>query len=231
MTSQPDELPPPVNHIFVDCENVREVDPAVFGDKTVHVTLLLGPQKAKLDVTLVEKLLQHAANVEFIRLTSPGRNALDFALAYYLGRAVLADPGGYFHLVSKDTGYNPLIEHLRTKRIRIRRHADFAALTLPAAPNPAEPIASPTAKHPVLTPNPEPKPETDLNKLEEKVLEHLRKPTTKRPGTHKKLISYLVAHLGKKRTEAEITNLIALLGRAGHLVVDDKGKINYHLSP
>jgi len=30
-----------------------------------------------------------------------GRNALDFVLTLELGRMIAADPGGYFHIVSK----------------------------------------------------------------------------------------------------------------------------------
>jgi len=56
--------------------------------------------------------------VQLVRLTATGKNALDFTLAYYVGRAVAADPTGFFHIVSKDTGYDPLIEHLRSKHIR-----------------------------------------------------------------------------------------------------------------
>jgi hypothetical protein len=65
--------------------------------------------------------------------------------------------------------------------------------------------------------------------LEARVLEHLRKPTTKRPGTKKKLVSYLIAHLGNKNTEAEALQLIELLEQAGHLVIDEKGKVTYYL--
>ena len=58
---------------------------------------------------------------------------------------------------------------------------------------------------------------------------HLRKPGTKRPGTKAKLASYLISHLGKKLTEADASTLINMLKQAGHLVVDDKGKVTYHL--
>src|SRR5215831_6557733 len=138
MTTNSSDLPLPVNHIFVDYENVHTVDSSIFGNKTVHLTLLLGANKAKLDSELVEKLLNHAAAVELIRLESSGRNALDFSLAYYVGRAVAANPLGHFHIVSKDKGYDPLIEHLRSKHIRVKRHGDFSTLTFTGAVNAAK---------------------------------------------------------------------------------------------
>ncbi len=228
MHTETDELPPPVNHVFVDYENVHAVDPAIIGSKTVHLTLLLGAQKTKLDATVVEKLLHHAANIELIRLKSPGRNAVDFSLAYYLGRAVLADPHGYFHIVSKDAGYDPLIEHLRSKHVRVRRHADFTKLTFATSarlPAPAPPAAAPKPKT-------QSKPKVQLSILDERetqVLEHLRKITTTRPRNEKKLISYLVAHLGHKITEAEALDLVQYLSQAGHLAIGEKGAVTYHL--
>ena len=228
MHTATDDLPPPVNHVFVDYENVREIDLSVIGNKTIHFTLLLGSRQTKLDVALIEKLLHHAANVELISLKSPGRNALDFALAYYLGRAVLADPCGFFHIVSKDKGYDALIEHLRRKHIRARRHEGFTTLTFSAATKPpaaASPVATLAAKSPA-----QPKPPANhLETLEARVLEHFRKPTTNRPRTKNKLVSHLITHLGKKVTEAEVLELVEMLGQAGHLVSDDKGKVTYHL--
>src|ERR1051325_7599061 len=97
-----DAMDLPLNHVFVDFENVHAINAGVIGRKGVTFTLLLGAHRKTLDVTLVEQLVQHAASVELIRLNESGKNALDFALAYYVGRAVAADPAGFFHIVSKD---------------------------------------------------------------------------------------------------------------------------------
>jgi hypothetical protein len=237
MSHDATDLPPPVNHIFVDYENVQAIDPAIIGNKTVHLTLLLGARQTKLDVLLVEKLLHHAATVELIRLQSSGRNALDFALAYYIGRAVATDPAGYFHIISKDTGYDPLIEHLRSKHIRIRRHDDFTTLTFSVPAKPAagtsKPTPPPAVSKPKVVPKPkvQPSAKTDADDLEKRILEHLRKPTATRPRTKTKLASFLIAHLGQQITKSEALTLIENLGQAGHLFIDDKDKVTYHLKP
>src|SRR6266851_8365695 len=106
-------LPPPVNHIFVDFENVHEIDLTVIGSKAVSFTLLVGPRQTKLDISLVEKLFEHAVSVQLVRLTSAGRNALDFTLAYYVGRSWAADPTGYFHIVSDSGDIQRTIKALR----------------------------------------------------------------------------------------------------------------------
>ena len=161
---------------------------------STSLTHCLGPQNTKSHAALVEKFLQYAANVEMIRLKSSGRNALDFALAYYLGRAVLADPCGCFHIISKDTGYDPLIEHLRSKRISIHRHDNFTNLTLDARAK----LGTQTPPIAVQKQKIGSKPKIQLSILDQqelRVLEHLRKATTTRPRNEKKFLSWLIAYL------------------------------------
>jgi hypothetical protein len=195
-----------MNHVFVDYENVHEVDLALIGAKSVSLTLLLGARQTRLDAALVEKLMEHAASVQLVRLTTSGKNALDFALAYYVGRAVMADPIGHFHVVSKDTGFDPLIEHLRSRHIHADRHDNFAPLTNPA---PAKPPSAP--------------PED----LFTRASDHLRKLATNRPKRKKTLISHLRARFDKTATDAAMLDLVARLSKAGRLTIGDKDAITY----
>jgi hypothetical protein len=227
MPTVTDDLPPRVNHVFVDFENVHEIDHSVIGRKTVAFTLLVGSRQTKLDASLVEKLFEHAVSVQLVRLTSPGKNALDFALAYYVGRAVAGDPTGYFHIISKDAGYDPLIQHLRSSHISARRHDSFETLTFAAPPKPATPAPpSATPKSPAKS-----KAKTAiLDQRESQVLEHWRKPSATRPRTQKTLVSFLIAHLGNKITEAEALNLIEYLGQGGHVTIGENTRVTYHLA-
>ena len=206
-TSDPKQ---PINYVFVDYENVHEVDVALFGSKTVFLTLLLGARQNKLDAALVEKLIEHAASVQLVRLSSSGRNALDFALAFYLGKGANADPSGYFHIVSKDAGFDSLIEHLRIRRVRVRRHSDYAALTFST---PSETPAS--APQDLLS----------------RVLVHLQKNINNRPKRKKTLASHLAALCGKSAAATEVNELIEKLCKAGHLTIGDKEIVTYQLDP
>ena len=49
------DLPPRVNYIFVDFENVHETDLDRIAQKPVKVTLVLGEQHKKLPVSLVQE--------------------------------------------------------------------------------------------------------------------------------------------------------------------------------
>jgi hypothetical protein len=175
----------------------------------------LGAKQTKLDAELVEKLMEHAASVELIRLTSSGKNALDFTLAYYVGRAVSANPAAFIHIVSKDTGFDPLVEHLRTRHIHAHRHASFATLTFSGAPKgvPVAPKAKTEWQEDLLT----------------RVLERLRKNVTNRPKKKKTLLSHLKSTLGKDATEADAVKLLGMLLQAGHLRIDAKDAVTYHV--
>jgi hypothetical protein len=207
MTVQLNHHSPPMNHVFVDFENVHEVDPAVIGARSVSLTLLLGARQTKLDAALVEKLMEHATSVQLVRLTTSGENALDFTLAYYVGRAAMADPTGWFHIVSKDTGFDPLIEHLRSRHIHARRHDDFTSLTF------SVPAKQPSAPPEDLMP---------------RVLEHLAKHVNNRPKRKKTLLSHLRAFLGNAVTETDVVGLVEKLCKAGRLSIGDKDAVTYH---
>ena len=226
MTTTP-HVSPPMNHVLVDFENVHHIDPAIIGAKAVSLTILVGAKQTKLDAETVVKLFEHAASVQLIRLTASDKNAVDFALAYYLGRAVLADPAAYFHIVSKDSGYDPLIAHLASRHVRVRRHHDFSTLTfaaavkpVPAAPVPDKPKAAPSA------PKSAPTQAVDVVTLE---LERLRKHTANRPKKKKTLLSHLKANLGKEANGADAANLLDKLIKAGHVAIDDKEGVSYNV--
>lgn len=229
---------PPVNHVFVDFENVHEIDLAVIGAKSVEFTLLIGPAKTKIDLALVDRLLAHAGAVHLIRLASSGRNAVDFALAYYLGRTVLADPAGSFHLVSKDKGYAPLIEHLQGKQVHVRRHDSFATLVatlLPKPPAPSPPTATtPTPIRRATPPTTAPAPATGRRGEPAPLSESARQllailaGSVSRPRTRKTLVRHAITVLGNKLGEAQAGHLIGELGSSGKLSINAQDKVEYH---
>lgn len=207
-----------MNHVFVDFENVRHVDLTVIGDKSVSFTLLVGAKCTRLDLDLVEKMMRHASSVSLVRLTSVGKNALDFALAYYMGRAAVADPAGYFHIVSRDTGFDPLVEHLRGHGVRARRHDDFSALSF-------------SAKSAVSTAKKEPVAKTKVSRPEDlkgRALEHLRKQSANQPRRKTALVRDLMSLL-KPATEAEAQKVVNELEAAGHIAVSATGAVSYSL--
>jgi hypothetical protein len=230
------DLPPPLNHVFVDFENVHEVDLDVIGNKAVSFTLLVGPKQTKLDAKLVEKLFAHAASVQLVRLATSGKNALDFILTYYVGRAVAFDPTGCFHIISGDKGFDSLVKHLQGKRIDIGRHESFAALPFAVpvkAAKPEKPATAPVraevAKPKVVAKGKTPAAPPTLEVQVNRVLEQLRKPSATHPRKKEGLLKQVVNFLGKKITEGEAAPIVERLERSGHITIDEKENITYRL--
>lgn len=230
-----------MNHVFVDFENVHQVDLTLIGAKAVSFTLMVGAKQTKLDSDLVEKLMAHSSSVQLVKLKSSGKNALDFALAYYLGRAALADPTAYFHIVSKDGGFDPLIEHLRARHIHVHRHASCAELTFtwPGKKAPmAEPIVEKIAVKKVAAKKVAKKVTTKTaakkvaKKAEEKmdpvetwkerVLKDFKEHPKAQPKKRKALIAKVANLINKTVDGPEVQSVIARMVKAGKLKFDEK---------
>ncbi len=116
------------NYIFIDFENVQKVDLKLIANKPwVHLVLVHGTQQ-KLSLDLVPQIIKLGAQVQFVKVEAGGRNALDFVLAYQLGIRAKEDKEGYFHIVSRDTGFDALVKHLKAERIFARRVEGFEGI-------------------------------------------------------------------------------------------------------
>ena len=118
----------PLIAVFVDFENVQEVDLEAVRDQPVHVTLLVGKNQRKIDLQLAKQLMEFTAQVRIIEVGASGRNALDLTLACYLGRCIERTSGGLFAIVSKDKDFAPMISHLQALDVKIVQSDTFAAL-------------------------------------------------------------------------------------------------------
>lgn len=234
---QPDPpLYQPVNHVFVDFENVKKVEVSILGRKNYIVHLFLGPLNKKLDVEVVERLLEHSQAVKMIRSPKAGKNALDFVLAYHLGQAVQTDPKAYFHLVSGDEGFDSLVDLLKARNVKVKRHSSWEGLEVSASAGAAAPsaagngtangskAANGSAKVPV---NGGQERASSLSQEAEKFLKNLTKTAKNRPKKMSTLVSHAKSLLGKGASDADGEKVVAELREAGHLEIDEKGAVSY----
>jgi hypothetical protein len=224
----------PVNHVLVDYENVKRVEPAVLGRKNYIVHLFLGPTNKKLEVEVVERLLEHSQTVKLIRSPKPGKNALDFVMAYHLGQAVLTDPTAYFHLVSKDEGFDSLVDLLKARNVKVKRHSGWesletlAAVGVSSSPGNGTANGSKSANGSTKVPvNGDPGRTSALSHEAEKFLKNLTKTAKNRPKKLATLVSHAKSLLGKNATDADGKKVVEELLKAGHLKIDDKEAVTY----
>ena len=108
-----------MKHILIDFENAQPEPEqlAELDEKQCHIWLFLGRlQQRTLSVELCEALCRFGKNVHFIRVARVGKNALDFYLAYYLGKITEQDKDALICILSRDGGFDVLVEHLAEYR-------------------------------------------------------------------------------------------------------------------
>jgi len=94
------------NFVLVDFENVQPKDLGLLKDGPFRVKIFLGPNQSKVPVALASALQFLGSNAEYVVLETAGTNALDFHIAYYIGILSSEDPTAFFHIISKDTGFD-----------------------------------------------------------------------------------------------------------------------------
>jgi hypothetical protein len=117
-----------LQYILIDYENVQPKSLELLAKHPFHVFVFFGMNQTKVSRDFMKSMLLLQNKTEIVEMSGNGRNALDFHIAYYLGELAAKAPDAQFHVVSKDTGFDPLIKHLQGKGIQVRREADLAEI-------------------------------------------------------------------------------------------------------
>lgn len=118
----------PTNYVLIDYENVQPKNLEILANHPFKVFVFVGANQVKVPFDLAAAMQDLGESAKYIKISGNGPNALDFHIAYYIGVLATADPKGYFHIISKDTGFDPLIKHLKSKNIRALREKDLAEI-------------------------------------------------------------------------------------------------------
>lgn len=105
-----------MKYIYVDYENLNKIErlPKIDG----KYFFFIGENQLKINSNLVHST--NGMDVMWIKVNGCGKNALDFYIAYYIGKN--DDDKNIEHFVlSQDTGFDPLLKHLKQRSIKIKR--------------------------------------------------------------------------------------------------------------
>jgi PIN domain len=121
-----------MEYVFIDYENaaLRAIPDH---ERIGQLILFAGENQKTVSMDIAESLLRLGPKAKLVRMHGTGKNALDFHIAYHLGKLAESDPGGTFRIVSKDKGFDPLVEHLRAAGIDCSRTENLAAKAVAAA--------------------------------------------------------------------------------------------------
>jgi PIN domain len=230
-----------VNYVLIDFENVQPESLAALEQDHFKLMMFVGASQTKVPFEAAAALQRMGTRAEYVKISGSGRNALDFHIAFYIGQLAAADPTASFHIVSKDSGFDPLIEHLKTRKVSAGRVADIAGIALlkSTISNSSSPNASTqTSATPKPSPpkSPAPKSQTASRGVvapsaEERlkvVVSKLRQLKSAKPRTSKTLGSTIASLFQKQLSDAEVAALIESLSARRFLTFSGT-KISYSL--
>lgn len=194
------------NYVLIDYENVQTKNLSLLDRDEFKIKVFVGAAQKSVHRELAIALQRFGPEkAEYIEISGSGKNALDFHIAFYIGLISAGEPDAFFHIISRDTGFDPLITHLKARKVFCQRSAaieDIPILrTLTAASTPDQADA---------------------------VIANLLSRGASRPRTPKTLKSTVAALFGKKLSEEEVDALVSELRRRKAVKVEGN-KIVYSL--
>jgi hypothetical protein len=191
------------NFVLIDSENVKPEYLERLKHEHFRVVVFVGANLKRLDFPIVNAVQSLGSNGSYVQISGHGPSALDFHIAYHIGKLSAAHPDAYFHIISKDKGFDPLIKHLKDQKILCARSESVLEI----------PLVKSSDK---LLPR-----QRAADFYEKRIA-----PGKARPATVKSLQSAILAHFHKTLSGEEVAEVLAALTAAGQVVVNGK-KIAY----
>ena len=192
------------NFVLIDLENLQPSLELITADH-FKVLVFVGRNQTKLPFDIAVSLQKLGSNASYVKIEGNGPNALDFHIAYYIGKLSLENPTAYFHIISRDSGFDPLIIHLKSQKILAGRVCSIADIPILKAAN----LKSPGKRY-----------EATLARLQQLKAAKPRKLTT--------LTSTISSLFQKQISDTEVQEIIQQL-RENQRIVISGTKISYNL--
>jgi hypothetical protein len=195
------------NYILIDFENVQPSSLDLPESVPIKIIVFVGANQKKIPIELATSMQNLGNNAEYVLINSIGKNALDFHITFYLGKLYEKDHKGFFHIISKDTGFDILINYLKEKKISINRY------------NAIEEI-------PILK-----KSSWALISMDEKIklsVEHLIKRGNSKPRKVETLFNSLNSLSGNTLNKSQLKTLINTLAKRKIIIIEET-KVTYKL--
>ena len=120
--------------LLVDLENKHKVDLSPLDD-SFRAIIFVGANQNPPKASKKPATAHRFSRVDFLKISGSGKNALDFHIAFELGRTFETAPGTECFVLSGDKGFDPLLTHLDSLGMHCRRIKSIAELVpVTAAP-------------------------------------------------------------------------------------------------
>ncbi|PWW03873.1 NYN domain-containing protein [Hoeflea marina] len=187
------------NYILIDFENVQPGNLDILNGHNFKLVVFVGANQKTVPYEFATALQKLGENADYRKISGNGSNALDFHIAFYIGEFAATDANAYFHIISRDKGFDPLIAHLRERGIFALRHKDISEIPL---------LRVASAK--------------TLDEKIDAVVSSLKSRGAARPRKLKTLAGTVNALFKKTLDQAEQDAMTRELIRRGHVLVQDQ---------
>ena len=212
-----------INYVLIDYENVPVKSLALLKGEDFRVYVFLGPKNNNISADLAIAMQGRGNLAKYIKLDASGHNALDFHVTSIFGKLAAADPDGAFYIISKDTGFDSLIAHIKQSNVDCSR-----AVSIDALPCFAKVSNAISKKAKSKTSETATAAKQNSGELVERVVANLIKRKSAAPRTVKTLRSTIQNLSGKQYSEKEIEVVFNRLVKKGVVTVEGM-KVNYTL--
>ncbi|WP_017937492.1 PIN domain-containing protein [Zestomonas thermotolerans] len=203
-------------YAMIDLENVQPASLQKLRNEGYQLRIFVGAHQPKISVDLAGEIQEFGERAKYIRMQNSGKNALDFLIAFYMGQISSSEPDSEFVVISKDTGYDPLLKHMRSLGLKANRSA--AVVSAAPAPKPAAPSSQ--KKSPA---------QMSAAERVTFAIQYLKKAGKAKPATRKTLGTALDSAFQRKLGPLVINDLINELTKQG-VVIDKQGSLIYQLN-
>ena len=202
--------------VLIDFENVQPDKLAsVMGDH-FRIVIFVGASQAKIPFEIADWLQRLGNRAEYVKISGNGSNALDFHIAFYIGQLLGSHPAAQFHIVSKDTGFDPLIAHLRSRHVKVERVLTIEEISGRPSSAGSPPVAktTPEKKTPVTASSLKPAERIQL------IRQRLLTPACPRPKTVATLTNWISGIFQKKLSAADVQVVVRGLKDEGTIAIE-----------
>ncbi len=193
-------------YLLIDYENVQPTKLPALAGQPFRVILFVGASQTKIPVEFASALQALGDSAEYVRISGNGSNALDFHIAFTIGELSKSEPDAAFHIISKDTGFDPLLDYIRKKGISAHRSKELADVVAQK-----------------VTPN---------AKSEDDKVDAIVRNLSSRAGRPRKirtLSNTITALFPRSLKEGEVAALVKALEKRGYITIDGEN-VSYHLA-
>ncbi|MEZ0371711.1 MAG: PIN domain-containing protein [Candidatus Sericytochromatia bacterium] len=191
------------NVVLIDFESVQPDSIEALNQEHFQVLLFCGAHQTKVPFEIAMTLQKLGARAQYVKISGTGPNALDFHIAYYIGKLTAEQPGTFFHIVSRDKGFDPLIQHLKAQKILALRSESIPQIPI---------IKNGTQKPPA--------------ERAAAFIATLKKPKVSKPRTEKTMSSAIKAHFQPGVEDSEVVKILKAMVATGFISIE-AGKVVY----